>query len=99
MSIASLRSTTEETIRQNGEELPAVRGRLLDGRMAAFYPGDLPANPAELLVPAQQGAARWLDGDYAIMNFLPAPNTLRPGDGPPHIRLDRAAEFLIGDRL
>jgi predicted YcjX-like family ATPase len=99
MSIASLRSTTEETIRQDGEDLPAVRGRLLDGRMAAFYPGDLPANPAELLVPAQQGAARWLDGDYAIMNFLPAPNTLRPGDGPPHIRLDRAAEFLIGDRL
>ena len=55
-------------------------------------------HPGEL-VPAQQGAHRWLDGDYAIMNFLPAPNTLRPGDGPPHIRLDRAAEFLIGDRL
>ena len=29
----------------------------------------------------------------------PAPLELRPGDGPPHIRLDRAAEFLIGDRL
>ena len=99
MSIASLRTTTEETIRQDGEDLPAVRGRLMDGRLAAFYPGELPANPAELLVPAQQGANRWLDGDYAIMNFLPAPNTLRPGDGPPHIRLDRAAEFLIGDRL
>ncbi len=99
MSIASLRTTTEETIRQDGEDLPAVRGRLMDGRLAAFYPGELPANPAELLVPAQQGAHRWLDGDYAIMNFLPAPNTLRPGDGPPHIRLDRAAEFLIGDRL
>ncbi|WP_147393209.1 YcjX family protein, partial [Paracoccus siganidrum] len=27
------------------------------------------------------------------------PMTARPGDGPPHIRLDRAAEFLIGDRL
>jgi len=24
---------------------------------------------------------------------------LKPGEGPPHIRLDRAAEFLIGDRL
>ena len=33
------------------------------------------------------------------MNFAPAPATLRPGDGPPHIRMDRAAEFLIGDRL
>ena len=99
MSIASLRTTTEETIRQDGEDLPAVRGTLMDGRQAAFYPGELPANPAELLIPAQQGATRWLDGDYAIMDFAPARNTLRPGDGPPHIRLDRAAEFLIGDRL
>ncbi|MBD9526501.1 MULTISPECIES: YcjX family protein [Paracoccus] len=99
MSIASLRTTTEETIRQNGEDLPAVRGTLMDGRQAAFYPGDLPANPAELLTHARQGGEHWLDGDYAIMDFAPAPNTIRPGDGPPHIRLDRAAEFLFGDQI
>lgn len=99
MSIASLRTTTEEMIRQDGEDLPAVRGTLMDGRRAAFYPGELPANPAELLMPAAQGATHWLDGDYAIMDFAPAPNTLRLGDGPPHIRLDRAAEFLIGDQI
>lgn len=99
MSIAALRATTEDTIRQNGDELPAVRGQLLDGRQAAFYPGELPADPAALLHPARDGADRWLDGDYAIMNFAPAPMTARPGDGPPHIRLDRAADFLIGDRL
>ena len=39
------------------------------------------------------------DQDYQIMRFAPARLNLRPGDGPPHIRLDRAAEFLIGDRL
>lgn len=99
MSIAALRSTTEDMIRQDGEELPAVRGTLMDGRQAAFYPGELPPNPAQLLVPASQGAERWLDGDYAIMDFAPAPNTLRPGEGPPHIRLDRAAQFLIGDQI
>ncbi|WP_347137725.1 YcjX family protein [Paracoccus sp. SSK6] len=99
MSIAALRATTEDVIRQDGTELPAVRGRLLDGRQAAFYPGELPADPAALLHPARDGAERWLDADYAIMNFAPAPMTARPGDGPPHIRLDRAAEFLIGDRL
>ncbi|SMO38467.1 YcjX family protein [Paracoccus laeviglucosivorans] len=99
MSIASLRTTTEELIRQDGEELPAVRGTLMDGRQAAFYPGELPQNPAELLVPAQQGATGWLDGDYAVMDFAPAQNTMRAGDGPPHIRLDRAAEFLIGDQI
>ena len=99
MSIAALRATTEDVIRQDGQELPAVRGRLMDGRQAAFYPGELPADPAALLHPARDGADRWLDGDYAIMNFAPAPMTARPGDGPPHIRLDRAADFLIGDRL
>ncbi|WEF23869.1 YcjX family protein [Paracoccus sp. S3-43] len=99
MSIAALRATTEDTIHQDGQELPAVRGRLLDGRQAAFYPGELPADPAALLHPARDGAERWLDADYAIMTFAPAPMTARPGDGPPHIRLDRAAEFLIGDRL
>ncbi|MEX0368334.1 MAG: YcjX family protein, partial [Ruegeria sp.] len=34
-----------------------------------------------------------------VMRFAPAPLTLRPGDGPPHIRLDRAAQFLFGDKL
>ncbi|KGJ20688.1 YcjX family protein [Paracoccus sanguinis] len=99
LAIAALRTTTEETIRQDGTELPAVRGTLMDGREAAFYPGELPDNPAALLAPAAEGAARWLDGDYAAMDFAPAPNTMRPGDGPPHIRMDRAAEFLIGDRI
>jgi len=99
MAIAALRTTTEDVIHQDGEDLPAVRGTLMDGRQAAFYPGELPADPAALLVPAAQGESRWLDADYAIMDFAPAPLTLKPGDGPPHIRLDRAAEFLIGDRL
>ncbi|WP_022705882.1 YcjX family protein [Paracoccus zeaxanthinifaciens] len=99
MAIAALRATTEEMIAHQGEDLPAVRGRLLDGRQAAFHAGDLPADPGQLLHPARQGATAWLDDDYAIMNFAPAPGTARPGDGPPHVRLDRAAEFLIGDRL
>lgn len=99
MAIAALRATTEDVIHRNGEDLPAVRGRLMDGRQAAFYPGELPADPMALLHPARDGASHWLDADYAIMNFAPAPMTARPGDGPPHIRLDRAAEFLIGDRL
>lgn len=99
MAIAALRTTTEDVIHQNGEDLPAVRGRLLDGRQAAFYAGDLPTDPAQLLHPARDGQEDWLNADYAIMNFAPAPSTKRPGDGPPHIRLDRAIEFLIGDRL
>jgi len=100
MSIASLRATVEETITHNGRRLECVRGKLLEtGKEAAFYPGELPDDPAALLVPARNGAAKWLDEDYQIMRFAPARLQLRPGEGPPHIRLDKAAEFLLGDRL
>ena len=99
LSIAALRATTEEMVSHDGGELPAVRGRLMDGRNAALYPGDLPSDPAQLLAPARGGAQHWLDADFDIMAFAPAPITLRPGEGPPHIRLDKAAEFLIGDKL
>ena len=100
MAIASLRATTEASMMHEGESLDVVRGTLLEsGKEAAFYPGDLPEDPAHLLNPARQGAEKWLDQDYQVMRFAPAPLNLRPGDGPPHIRLDRAAEFLIGDRL
>ncbi len=100
LSLASLRATTEEMRAHNGAELPCVRGTLLEtGKQAAFYPGDLPEDPAHLLSPARDGAETWLGEDYGFMDFAPAPLTLRPGDGPPHIRLDRSAQFLIGDRL
>lgn len=100
MAIAALRTTVEDTVDHRDGPLNVVKGQLLgNGKQAAFYPGALPADPSHLLAPAQEGAAKWLDADYQVMNFAPAPLTLRPGEGPPHIRLDRAAEFLIGDRL
>ncbi|MGA0539965.1 YcjX family protein [Neotabrizicola sp. VNH66] len=100
MSLAGLRATVEEVAARGGESLPAVRGRLMEtGRTAVMYPGALPADPARILSPARGGAEAWLDAEYGLMSFAPARVTLRPGEGPPHIRLDRAAEFLIGDRL
>jgi predicted YcjX-like family ATPase len=104
MAIASLRATVEETLSHEGRPLDCVRGTLLEtdgsrGRMAAMYPGELPEDPARLLNPARAGEVAWLDGEYALMSFAPAVLRLKPGEGPPHIRLDRAAQFLIGDRL
>ena len=100
MAIASIRVTVEEEVQHGGRMVPAVRGRLLSGgKQATMYAGELPADPARLMSPAREGAEKWLDADYQVMSFAPARMTLAPGDGPPHIRLDRAAEFLIGDRL
>ena len=100
MAIAALRATTEEKIEHEGQALNCVRGTLLDsGKQAAFYPGQLPKDPSHLLGPARAGAEAWLDQDYQIMRFAPAPLTLKRGFGPPHLRLDKAAQFLIGDKL
>ncbi|WP_415921263.1 YcjX family protein [Tateyamaria sp. SN6-1] len=100
LALAALRATTEDTMTHEGEALDVVRGTLLDtGKQAAFYPGALPEDPVHILTPGQTGARDWLEADYGVMRFAPAPMTLRPGDGPPHIRLDQAAQFLIGDRL
>jgi uncharacterized protein len=100
MSLASYRATVEEVVTRGDEQLEAVRGRLLStGKQAAMYAGELPADPARLLAPAREGAAAWLDAEFGLMAFAPTRSTQRPGEGPPHIRLDRAAQFLIGDML
>jgi len=99
MAIAALRTTTEERIEHRGTMLDVVRGRLADGGDAAFHPGDLPDDPGAILGPARDGATDWSGDGYQSAEFAPSPMSLKPGAGPPHIRLDRALEYLIGDWL
>jgi len=101
LSLAALRATVEQTTKHEGEMLDLVRGTLMvGGKDVALHPGDLPADPARLLTPAKEGAKLWPeDIDYNLPAFTPP----KPGDEAPkglaHIRMDRAAEFLIGDKL
>ena len=98
LAIASLRATVEQTVTRGGREVDVVRGRSIEtGEEVALFPGDLPEDPAAVLAPARAGAEGWTDAAWRSTRF--APPRLRPGDGLPHIRLDRAAEYLIGDRL
>ena len=77
-----------------------VRGVLAKtGKPASLHPGDMPEDAAKLLDVARKGEQVWLDDGFALMEFLPPALTLTDGMGPPHIRLDRALEFLIGDKL
>jgi len=100
LSIASLRATVEQTVNRDGREIDIVRGRdARTGEEVALYPGNLPEDPAAILAPARQGSADWTDAAYRLTRFAPPRLSLAPGEGLPHIRLDRAAEFLIGDRL
>jgi len=100
LSLASVRSTTEDQRDHQGRRIDCVRGIDLETRLqAAFFAGELPSNPKDLLRHARQGAHKWLSSDYSAMRFAPPPHALRQGQGIAHIRLDKAAQFLFGDRL
>ncbi|MEM9371001.1 MAG: YcjX family protein, partial [Pseudomonadota bacterium] len=105
LAIAAIRATSEQEIMQEGEPLRIVRGIRSDiGREAAIFPGDLPADPRQLLATADKAAPGeapkdWPSAQFAALSFAPPLWGAHPGDGPPHIRLDSALDFLIGDRL
>ena len=107
VALASVRATREASVEDGRATLKTVLGtpesgerigpELFDGvEEAAIYPGELPADPATVLAGAVP------PGSLRFPRFRPP---LVPADAAgragalPHIRLDRALEFLIGDRL
>jgi uncharacterized protein len=83
------------------------KGAWFDGMTEiAVFPGELPADPDAVFAPDAlpfRGltAASADQTDFRFVRFRPPPLEVM-GDGAPalpHIRLDRALQFLIGDRL
>ena len=83
-----------------------ANGEIFDGNTeVATFPGDLPADAEELFT--GQDAFRGLssaaadNSDFRFLRFRPPLLEQDDTAGPalPHIRLDRALQFLIGDRL
>jgi hypothetical protein len=105
VALAAIRATVEQEITRKGGRLALVRGpRLPDRKQAAVFPGDLPADIAATLATAAdalpgKAPADWPDANYASVRFAPPRWGGDNGDGPPHIRLDAALEYLIGDKL
>jgi uncharacterized protein len=84
-----------------------VGGETFDGETeVALFPGDLPADPKDLFRDGGQ-AFRGLttgtpqDADFRFLRVRPPVLELAESGTPalPHIRLDRALQFLLGDRL
>src|SRR5947209_6533436 len=107
IALAAVRATREATIRHGAEELQAIIGtpelgerigdQMFDGvAEAAVFPGELPENPESLFEGDALGMAE-ADNDLRFVRFRPPISA--KGAAPPHIRLDRALQFLIGDRL
>ncbi|WP_417710711.1 YcjX family protein [Roseibium aggregatum] len=94
-----------------GTPLPGERlnGDTYDGKTEiAMFPGDLPDDPeslfgqAESVSEALRASFQTAQADLQFLRFRP-PELDKTAEGLtlslPHIRLDRALEFLIGDRL
>lgn len=110
LALAALRATRETEARIGEERWPCVAGiplpgetvdgKTFDGRKEAIiFPGDLPKDPSMIFAsPGREAMAR-----PVFPRFRPPRLTLGKPDGripaTPHIRLDRALEFLFGDRL
>ncbi len=98
-ALAAIRATREATVTRGKDQLPCISGipqageelgTLFDGeKEAAIFPGDLPADPEAAL----RGD---LEGQLKFVRFRPP---IIKDVTFPHIRLDRAIEFLIGDRF
>ncbi|MBO9132614.1 YcjX family protein [Rhizobium sp. B230/85] len=113
MALASIRATREATVTRDGQVLPVIvgtpiagetiNGDVFDGiRNTAVFPGDLPRDPQQLFaLPGTESDPGPLP-DVNVVRFRP-PLLDRSPTGVvlsvPHIRLDRAMQFLFGDRL
>jgi predicted YcjX-like family ATPase len=111
MAIASVRATREATVQEGGDAIPVIvgtpiageriNGERFDGnRSTAIFPGDLPDNPEALFRDLEADGAGL--PDLNIVRFRPPALDETAGGlklSVPHIRLDRAMQFLFGDRL
>ncbi|WP_445682598.1 YcjX family protein [Radicibacter daui] len=97
MAIASVRATQEADVTRDGEVLRCVTGTPLGGGApVAAFAGALPASLSEADLAAASAA-----GQFSSISFAPPPRAglVAPGEPLPHLGLDRALQFLIGEAL
>lgn len=112
VAMAAVRATREGTVKHGREILPVIIGTPLAGETingdtfdgkteTAVFPGDLPEKPHLIF----KGSHDQSDPDEQMIRFVRfrPPKLERTAEGVtlslPHIRLDRALQFLLGDYL
>ena len=115
VALSAIRATREAVVSRGAEKLPAIigtplageriGGELFDGsKETAVFPGALPELiQGENMTWKFRGLAVGShdESDFRFLKFRPPLVETAAGGEPalPHIRLDRALQFLIGDRL
>jgi predicted YcjX-like family ATPase len=91
-AIASVISTAEESQEIDGQRVQVVVGRPVGSKkQAKFFVGNVPIRPPR--------ADAWGSPFLNVPVFEPPALDPSPVEGIPHINLDLALEFLVGDRL
>ncbi|MGQ7248203.1 YcjX family protein [Halomonas sp. V046] len=87
-SLAAIRATEAREVNHQGRTTPALKGTSLTGEPLLSFPGEVPTHLPDASFWARQGF------DFGAYRPLPAtPGAL------PHIRMDAALDWLIGDKL
>jgi predicted YcjX-like family ATPase len=89
MTMASIQATQAGFINKGEQAYPALQGTTIDEQAITVFPGEVPKK-----LPEQ---AYWQQQGFEFTAFRPRKAS---SDEPlPHIRMDKALEFLIGDKL
>ncbi|MEK2096207.1 YcjX family protein [Vibrio parahaemolyticus] len=89
MSIASIQATTSGFITSGDKTISALQGTTLNGEPMTMFPGEVPKK--------LPNAAYWQSSGFDFTSFRPMPSA---SDEPmKHIRLDKALDYLLGDKL
>ncbi|PHM47481.1 YcjX family protein [Xenorhabdus miraniensis] len=90
VGLASVQATESGIVIHDGEKIPAIKGnRLSDDKSMTFFPGEVPQR--------LPNSDFWQKQGFNFESFRPKQVNV---DTPlPHIRMDSAMEFLLGDKL
>lgn len=110
IGLAAVRATKEAVVKEGNEELPVIvgtplKGEQIDGGVfdgkqeTAIFPGDIPSDLSQLF---NQNDENKGEANLQFVRFRP-PELEKTAEGfslsLPHIRMDRALQFLLEDKL
>ncbi|WP_163832713.1 YcjX family GTP-binding protein [Spartinivicinus ruber] len=90
MALASIRATQAGFCDYQGKQIPAIEGhQLTDRSLLTLFPGEVPSSPPK--------TDYWEKKPFRFVEFFPPAKQLN--QPLPHIRMDQALDFLLGDKL
>lgn len=92
LALASIKCTQAAFTQFQGQKLSCIKGVPKDSdKPIALFPGEI---PVDIPVPED-----WVEGRFNFIEFKPPRLSNAHSGALPHIRLDRALEFLLGDKF